>query len=505
MKFHQILIPCLTLGAAMLAAAPTIKDPTPGMMPPHPPRMPETIPAFPGAWGGGMFITGGRGGRVIEVTNLNDRGPGSLRAAMEALGPRIVVFRVAGIIHLETNINIDHPDITVAGQTAPGDGICIASNSININTENVILRHLRVRRGNPQGGQGSDNIGGNPVGNIIIDHCSTSWGMDENLSLYRYMYAREDGVDVKMSTKNITIQWSISSEALNGKNHAFGGTWGGQDSTFHHNLFANNTGRNPSIGMSGEFDFRNNVVYNWSHRLLDGGDETSLINIINNYFKPGPATNDNMREVIARVESRNGYSPGSAWKAGDWYPKTEKRPGKWYVAGNIHEGSAEVTANNWKGMVDADREGGDVEYLARVNTPFEGWPMIQQSAREAYKSVLAKAGATLPRRDAVDARVTAAVESGKLLTPDGTIVDPAQVGGYPNYSFDPASVPVDTDKDGMPDAWEIKYGLDPQNPADGKADADGDGYTNVEEYLNGTNPREFIDYRNLGNNIDTIS
>lgn len=472
--------------------------PEPGQVPPHPPRMPMTIPAFPGAWGGGMFTSGGRGGRVIPVTNLNDSGPGSLRAAMEAEGPRIVVFRVAGTIELESNININHPNITVAGQSAPGDGICISHQSININTENVILRHLRVRRGVAKGGQGSDNIGGNPIGRIVIDHCSTSWGMDENLSLYRYMRPEADGSATKMSTQNLTIQWSISSEALNAGNHAFGGTWGGQDSTFHHNLFACNTARNPSIGMSGEFDFRNNVIFNWGHRTTDGGDETSLVNLINNYWKPGPASRGQMVKTIARIESRGMYSPGSAWAAGDWYPKTERRPGKWYVAGNIVDGNSEVTNDNWAGM-DGPKE------LARVRTPFEGWPMPQETAEAAFNSVLAKGGATLPRRDAVDTRIMEMVRTGKVSVGTGIIRDPADVGGFPKLTFDPAQVPADEDNDGMSDAWELKNGLDPKNGGDGSSDLDNDGYTNVEEFLNGTNPRERINYRNLGNNIDTIS
>src|SRR5688572_23124507 len=158
------------------AATSTSTSPAPGQIPPLPPRLPEgVVPAFPGAWGGGMFTTGGRGGKVIAVTNLNDSGPGSFRAAVEATGPRIVVFRVAGIIQLGSNVDIDHPDVTIAGQSAPGDGVCLANHSLNINTRNVIVRHLRVRRGRPQGGQGSDNIGGNPIGQVIVDHCSASW------------------------------------------------------------------------------------------------------------------------------------------------------------------------------------------------------------------------------------------------------------------------------------------------------------------------------------------
>ncbi len=471
--------------------------PTPGQVPPLPPRLPEGIPAFPGAWGGGMFTTGGRGGKVIEVANLNDSGPGSLRAAIQEKGPRIVVFRVAGIIQLRSNIDIDNPDITIAGQSAPGDGICLANHSLNINTHNVILRHLRVRRGRPEGGQGSDNIGGNPEGQIVVDHCSTSWGMDENLSLYRYMKPMPGGREIKLPTENVTVQYCISSEALNAGNHAFGGTWGGRDSTFHHNLFACNTGRNPSIGMSGEFDYRNNVIFNWRHRTMDGGDETSIINVINCYYKPGPAANRDMISTIARIEQRNMYSPGNRWKPGNWYPSTPGRPGKWYVAGNIVEGFPEVTADNWKGMRGP-------EQIARVNTPFEGWPVNQETALEAFESVLAKAGATLPRRDAVDVRVTNMVRTGEVKG-NGIVNDPVEVGGYPDYTFSPSEVPADTDHDGMPDTWEKKYELNPQDASDGSMDSDGDGYTNVEECLNGTDPREKIDYTNLGNNIDTIS
>lgn len=474
--------------------------PEPGQMPPHPPRLPEgVIPAFPGAWGAGMFTSGGRGGKVIAVTNLNDSGPGSLRAALEAEGPRIVVFRVAGTIKVDKDLNINHPDITIAGQSAPGDGICIAG-TLNINTYNVIVRHVRVRRGVPVGGQGDDNIGGNPFHHIIIDHCSTSWGMDENISLYRHMRPSLDGTtQIKDPAQFITIQWTISSEALNARNHAFGGTWGGNPSTFHHNLFACNTARNPSIGMSGPFDFRNNVVFNWRHRTMDGGDETSLVNVINNYYKPGPGTNENMRGVFARIESRDMYSPGSVWAAGDWYAKVGKRPGKWYVAGNIMHDNQEVTNNNWSGMRGPEK-------LARVNTPFEGWPVSPfQTAEVAFESVLAKAGATLPKRDAVDARVTEMVRTGKTTTPTGLIKDINEVGGYPELTYKPSEVLVDTDGDGMPDEWEKRYSLNPNNPSDGAMDTDGDGYTNVEEYLNGTNPTEKINYRNLGNNVDTIS
>jgi len=484
-----------------------------GQIPPHPPRMPEAvIPAFPGAWGGGMFTTGGRGGKVFAVTSLNDSGPGSLREAIEAEGPRIVIFRVAGTLKINDDLDINHPDITIAGQSAPGDGICIAG-TLNINTHNVIVRHLRVRRGIPIGGQGDDNIGGNPHHHVIIDHCSTSWGMDENISLYRHMRPSIDGsTRIKDPAEHITIQWTISSEALDAKGHAFGATWGGNPSTFHHNLFASNTARNPSIGMSGPFDFRYNVLFNWQHRTIDGGDETSMVNLINNYFKPGPATNENMRAVFARIEQRSMYSPGNAWKEGGWFPKEQNRPGKWYVAGNIMDGNEKLNNDNWAGMRIKDTKealipvGSDAKNLARVHTPFEGWPVApHHTAQDAFEAVLAKAGATLPRRDAVDRRVVDMVRTGKTMTENGIVNNIEEVGGYPELTFDPAEVPVDTDGDGMPDEWEIKYNLDPNDPSDGALDADGDGYTNVEEYLNGTNPREKINYRNLGNNVDTIS
>ena len=312
-----------------------------------------------------------------------------------------------------------------------------------------------------------------------------------------------NGGRLKLPVKNLTVQYCISSEALNAKNHAFGGTWGGEDTTFHHNLFACNTGRNPSIGMGGEFDYRNNVIFNWRHRTMDGGDETSLMNVINNYYKPGPAANDNMQSTIARIEERDMYSPGRRFEPGNWYPDMGKRPGKWYVAGNIVENFPEVIADNWKGMRSQNR--GKAPEAARVHTPFEGWPVNQETAMNAFKSVLAQAGATLPRRDAVDRRVTEMVRTGKVGTENGIVRDPKEVGGYPDYSFSPGDVPVDTDHDGMPDAWETQYKLNPSQADDGRLDSDNDGYTNIEEYLNGTNPLEKVDYTNLGYNTDTIS
>ncbi|MFM6983653.1 MAG: polysaccharide lyase family 1 protein, partial [Chitinophagaceae bacterium] len=210
------------------------------------------IKAFPGAEGGGAYAFGGRGGRVITVTNINDDGPGSLREACEQGGARIVVFNVAGIIRLKTPLIVRAPYLTIAGQSAPGDGVCVAGESFWINTHDVIIRYMRFRRGETWVGRRDDAIGGNPVGNIMIDHVSASWGLDENMSMYRHMYNDSTGkVEEKLPTVNITIQNSIFSEALDTWNHAFGSTLGGENCMFTRNLWANNAGRNPSIGWNG--------------------------------------------------------------------------------------------------------------------------------------------------------------------------------------------------------------------------------------------------------------
>jgi len=221
------------------------------------------IAAFPGAEGGGKYSFGGRGGKVYVVTNLDDDGPGSLRWACEQGGARIIVFNVAGIIRLKTPVIIRAPYITIEGQTAPGDGVCIAGETVWINTHDVIIRYMRFRRGETNVGRRDDAIGGNPVGNIIIDHVSASWGLDENMSMYRHMYNDSTGsIEQKLGTANITIQNSIFSESLDTWNHAFGSTLGGENCSFMRNLWADNAGRNPSVGWNGIFNFVNNVVFN---------------------------------------------------------------------------------------------------------------------------------------------------------------------------------------------------------------------------------------------------
>ena len=221
------------------------------------------IPAFPGAEGGGMYTAGGRGGKVLVVTNLNDDGPGSFRWACEQGGARIIVFNVCGIINLKTPVILRAPYVTIAGQTAPGDGVCIAGESFQVDTHDVIVRHMRFRRGNTNVWNREDSFGGNPVGNIMIDHCSCEWGLDENISFYRHMFDMGDGKPKrKVPTVNVTIQNTISAKALDTYNHAFGSTIGGENTTFMRNLWADNTGRNPSIGWGGVFNFVNNIIYN---------------------------------------------------------------------------------------------------------------------------------------------------------------------------------------------------------------------------------------------------
>jgi hypothetical protein len=454
------------------------------------------VPAFPGAEGGGAFSFGGRGGRVYVVTNLADSGPGTFREACEAAGPRIVVFNVAGVIHLAIPIHIRAPYLTIAGQSAPGDGVCIAGRTTNIDTHDVVVRFLRFRRGATSLFDRDDALGGEPVGNVIIDHCSVSWGLDENLSLYRHVYTPSAGTSLKLPTVNLTIQWCISSEGLDKYDHAFGGTWGGRNTLFHHDLFADNTGRNPSIGMSYDFNFVNNVLFNWRHRTLDGGDRDSQVNCINNYYKPGPITPD------SAVRHRLGEPQPSTTKE-DATP----RFGQWYVAGNVVEGDPVVTADNWSGGVQLkvgrpeDDAGGPltpaVQALMtqiRMERPFPLPPMKLESATGALASVLDGAGATLPVRDAVDQRIITQVRTGQVAPGPGRgiITDIAQVGGYPEYRGAPQS---DLGPDGIPGWWKKKYGLDSSDPTLAAKDLHGDGYTVIEKYLDGLNPNEKIDPR----------
>ncbi len=482
------------------------------------------IPAFPGAEGGGMYTFGGRGGKIYTVTSLDDKGPGTLREACEKGGARIVVFNVAGIIKLKTPLIIRAPYITIAGQTAPGDGVCIAGETVWIDTHDVIIRHMRFRRGETFVGRRDDAIGGNPVGNIMLDHISATWGLDENMSIYRHMYSPGATYkDIKLPTVNITIQNSLFGEALDTYNHAFGSTLGGENCSFMRNMWANNAGRNPSIGWNGIFNFVNNVMFNWVHRSIDGGDYTAKYNIINNYFKPGPLTNlDN--QISYRI-----LKPESGRSKLDHLVF-----GRAYVHGNIVENNERVTKDNWDGGVQMENMKGsemDLEEaktyfpLMKTNKPMPmPWFREIMPAKEAYNYVLENAGATLPIRDAVDTRIVKTVKTGtpeyiegldpnsfyqfkhRRLPADsykkGIITDIAQVGGYPEYKGKPYS---DSDKDGMPDAWEKKYKLNPNDPSDANGDINNDGYTNIEDYINGIDPKKKVNWKDLKNNKETLT
>ena len=489
------------------------------------------IPAFPGAEGGGMYSFGGRGGKVYVVTSLADSGPGTLREACEAGGARIVVFNVSGIIRLESPIIIQAPYITIAGQTAPGDGVCVAGQTFGVDTHDVVIRHMRFRRGETYAHHREDSFGGNPVGNIMLDHISAEWGLDENISFYRHMW--KPGPDYKAEkrgTVNVTVQNSISAKALDTYNHAFGSTLGGENCAFMRNLWADNSGRNPSVGWNGIFNFVNNVVYNWVHRSSDGGDYQAMFNFINNYYKPGPLTPKESPVGHRIIKPEAGLSKNK-----------EKQYGRVYCAGNIMEGNERVTADNWDGGVQIESQANTDGFTEKMRSdePFMMPHISIMSAQSTYDFVLDNAGATIPTRDIVDQRIIEEVRTGKAyyvkklpkenpfgdtsglaeksMAPDGSfkyrrlpqdsyklgiITDPRQMGGYPEYQGTPR---VDSDGDGMPDAWELKYGLNPNDPSDANGDINGDGYTNIEKYINGIDPRSKVDWRDLSNNYDTLA
>ena len=414
--------------------------------------------AFPGAEGAGRFATGGRGGSVAAVTNLHDSGPGSLRDAI-SVGHRTIVFHVAGTIELESDLVITQSRMTIAGQTAPGGGICLKGYPLKIKgADNIIIRHLRVRPGD-EAGLRHDGIEVRGSRNVIIDHCSISWTVDEAINTWH-------------GCSNLTVQWCMIVEPLNRSvhrgAHGYGASWGGKDCSYHHNLFAHCAGRNPSIAGQEEdrtinMDHRCSVIFNWEHRSCDGKPEG--VNVVNNYYKPGPATLTRVQRRIARIDDTEA----------DYGYKSY-----WYIDGNVVEGFPSISEDNWKGGVDFLGNASEAENRRR--TPFPSEPVTTQSAEDAYELVLRHAGATLPRRDAQDERIVREVRTGKPSVGTGIIDSPEQVGGWPELK--PGIAPPDSDKDGMPDEWERRHGFNPADPSDGSGDADQDGYTNLEEFLN---------------------
>lgn len=413
----------------------------------------ETL-AFPGAEGFGKYAAGGRGGRVIVVSNLNDSGEGSLRQAIRVKEPRIVVFAVSGTIELESPLDINYGNLTIAGQSAPGEGICLKNFATNVKADNVIIRFLRFRLGD-ESRQESDAFGGTRGrSDIIIDHCSVSWSTDECASFYR--------------NSNFTMQWCIISESLNASvhvkgKHGYGGIWGGEGASFHHNLLAHHSSRLPrfsgsssTLNSPGELvDFRNNVIYNWGHNNTYGG-EKGRYNMVNNYYKPGPATRESVRERIV--------NPSEPY-------------GKFFVSGNYLAGSPEVSADNWNGGVQCDDP--DSAFHAEA---FPVETIQTQPAPAAYRDVLKYAGAS-HRRDAVDKRIVREVRKGTAAYGEKGIIDSQEeVGGWPVLKQEP--VPADTDQDGMPDKWERRNGLRPGDASDASGYSLDKQYTNIEVYLN---------------------
>lgn len=433
--------------------------------------------AFPTAEGYGKYTKGGRGGAVYVVTNLQDNGEGSLRAAVESSGPRTVVFRVSGNIELESPITIRNPFITIAGQTAPGDSICLKNHPLQIDADHVIIRYIRVRPGDVSG-KDYDAVSSRYRKHIILDHLSASWSIDETMSIYH--------------CDSVTVQWCIISESLYGSNHVkgshgFGGIWGSNYSSYHHNLLAHHSSRNPRMASgSGYTDSRNNVIYNWGFNSCYGGEAQqvgndkfnfSQFNLVNNYYKPGPAIQTG--EISYRVANPSFRS--------------ETDFGKWHITGNVVEGNNKVSGDNWDGGVQTKISFEKI----KLDAPWPSMAIQQQTAEEAYKLVLEQAGAILPKRDPVDYRIIEETRGGFATYEGNTykkedessvvskatgIIDSQQdVGGWPEMKSLPA--PTDSDHDGMPDKWEKENGLNPEDPSDRNKVGE-DGYTMLEECLN---------------------
>ncbi|MDR0845548.1 MAG: pectate lyase [Tannerella sp.] len=434
--------------------------------------------AFPGAEGFGQYTSGGRGGRVLFVDNLNDNGAGSLREAIDTKGARTVIFHVSGTIYLDSALNIRNDSITIAGQSAPGEGICVANYPTHINANNVIIRYMRFRMGD-RGKAQDDALNGTRHKDIMIDHCSMSWSTDECASFY--------------DNEHFTLQWCILSESLRLSvhekgEHGYGGIWGGKKATFHHNLLAHHSSRNPrfcgaryheSTKETEMADFRNNVIYNWGFNSSYAG-ENGRYNMVNNYYKPGPATQKDVQDRILE-----------AWQSKDYGGFHDF--GRFYINGNVMEGTPEVTADNWKGVdyklfierehIDQTQPKDD-SLFQRCSSPqpFEYVITTQHTAEQAYAAVLQQGGANL-FRDAIDKRIVNEVLNGTFTYGDKGMIDSqTQVGGWTELSSKP--YPADSDKDGIPDAWEKAHKLNKKNAKDANAYTLSPVYTNLEMYLN---------------------
>lgn len=435
---------------------------------------------YPGALGGGAAVTGGKGGKVIYVNSLEDDAsqPGTLRWAINQSGPRTILFKVAGTIHLKSILKINRGNVTIAGQSAPGDGICLRGYPVTVSSDNVILQFLRFRMGD-ETGIAEDALKGMGRKNVLIDHCSMSWSTDECSSFY--------------DNENFTMQWCILSESLRNSVHAkgshgYGGIWGGKKASFHHNLLAHHDSRNPRFcgsrysndPVAEQVDFRNNVIYNWGSNSAYAGEGGSY-NIINNYYKPGPATLARTGKLTYRIIAPNADAGSNNQQKGVW--------GSFYISGNVMHGRTDVSEDNRLG-VHPDTKPDDTvtmdQLLVSKAFPFVEMPLV--SAEEAYREVLAKSGASHVR-DVVDKRIIQEVEagtytySGSAGSKFGIIDSQNDVGGWPSYTFTAGEVVVDTDKDGIPDEWEITNGLDPNLASDASGIVKDTAYTWLEVYL----------------------
>jgi len=410
----------------------------------------EVLRAFPGAEGFGAHTRGGRGGRILKVTNLEDAGAGSLRAAVEAEGARIVVFERGGTIELAKPLVVREPFLTIAGQTAPGGGICLKGYPLEVRADEVVVRYLRIRPGDLSR-EAVDGVGVVGARNVVLDHLSVSWGIDETLSVTH-------GAD------RVTVQWCLITESLHDSfhpdgNHGFGSLISGGAISWHHCLFAHHRSRNPAPGEV-TLEFVNNLIFDWGSRCGVSDDVPLAMNYIGNALQPGPST------------------PGASRGVAFWAGGLDQRI---YLAGNVLSGGSGNQADLIAPPPFVDPAAARALILLDDPLAFED-SIATTAAEVAREAILASAGATLPRRDAVDERVVRQVVLGT-----GRHIDSqTEVGGWPELGAGVA--PSDEDGDGMPDGWERDHGLDPADGADGSLDRDGDGYTNVEEYLNTTQP-----------------
>ena len=467
--------------------------------------------AFPGAEGGGMYVTGGRGGKVIHVTNLNDKGAGSLRAAIEEKGARTIVFDVAGIIELQSALKVQNGDVTIAGQTAPGDGICLKNYNFRIHASNVIVRFIRCRMGDEKKTEDDAmNLytGDNNLQDVIIDHCSLSWSTDECGTFY--------------GMTNFSLQWCILSESLrnsvHGKGkHGYGGIWGGTNATYHHNLLAHHDSRNPRLDhdyvstLKGPVSLVNNVIYNWGDNSTYGGEsandnnEYKKYNIVNNYYKPGPAT---AAGKVRFIDPWTKACDNCTKKTGS----TTIVPGHFYMDGNVMDGYDGLTGDNWTGTTAAAAVIANIKSDAKFSYAEKATSLSLQKATDAYTAVMGYAGASF-KRDQVDTRIARETKNGNYTytgsngSTNGFIDTQADVGGWPTYAAtdDEVAKVKDTDGDGIPDAVEDAFGLDKASAADGAAKTlDKSGrYTNLEMYLHYL-VKDIVTAQNQGGNYQQL-